>query len=282
MNKSSDRKSKPATTSKQKWIRRFKLFILIYCTIGIALYYLQEQILFHPKKLDSNHVFNFKDPFNELKIPFNKTDTVDMIQFYPKDTVRRGVLLYFHGNKNNVEHYARFVTAFTQHGYEVWMPDYPGYGKSTGELTEEKLYSIAYEVQKMATLRYGADRIIVYGKSLGTALAAYAASVQKNKLLILETPYYSIPSLFKSYAFMYPASMMSKYKLPTYSFLSEVQSPVTIFHGTGDWVVPYRSGSQLKKHLKEGDQFIQIPEGSHNNLSESPIYQRAIDSLMSL
>ncbi|MEX0635566.1 MAG: alpha/beta fold hydrolase [Ferruginibacter sp.] len=282
MNNSPEKKLPPTTTSKQKWMRRFKLFVLIYCTIGIALYYLQEQILFHPKKLNSNYIFNFKEPFNELKIPFNKTDTVNMIQFYPKDSMRRGVLLYFHGNKNNVEHYAGFVTAFTQHGYEVWMPDYPGYGKSTGELTEEKLYNIAYEVQKMATLRYGADSIVVYGKSLGTALAAYAGSVQKNKLLILETPYYSIPSLFKSYAFMYPASMMSNYKLPTYSFLSEVQSPVIIFHGTGDWVVPYRSGAQLKKHLKKGDQFIRIPKGSHNNLSESPIYQLAIDSLMCL
>ena len=282
MKTANDQKLKPKATPLQKWIRRAKLFILIYCTVGIALYYLQEQILFHPQKLNSNYAFNFSEPFKELQIPFNKTDTVNMIQFFPKDSWRRGVVLYFHGNKNNVEHYANFVNTFTRHGYEVWMPDYPGYGKSTGELTEKKLYTIAYEVQKMATLRYGADSIIVYGKSLGTALAAYAASLQKNKQLILETPYYSIPTLFKSYAFMYPASMMSKYKLPTYSFLSDVQSAVTIFHGTGDWVVPYRSGVKLKKHLKPTDQFIKIPEGSHNNLSESPTYQHAIDSLMKL
>lgn len=282
MNTVNDTKLKPKATTKQKWIRRTKLFILIYCTVGIALYYLQEQMLFHPKKLDSNYTFQFQEPFNELQIPFNKTDTVSMLQFFPKDSLRRGVVLYFHGNKNNVEHYAKFVNTFTRHGYEVWMPDYPGYGKSTGALTEIKLYSIAYEVQKMASFRYGADSIIVYGKSLGTALAAYAATFQKNKMLILETPYYSIPALFKSYAFMYPASMMSKYKLPTYSFLQDVQSPVTIFHGTGDWVVPYRSGVKLKKHLKINDQFIKIPEGSHNNLSESPIYQKAIDSLMKL
>ena len=273
---------KPKASSRQRWIRSAKLFILLYCTVGIALYYLQEKILFHPQPLESNYLFRFEGPFQELNIPFNKTDTVNMIQFFPKDSLRRGVVLYFHGNKDNVEHYAKFVNAFTRNGYEVWMPDYPGYGKSTGELTETKLFTIAHEIQEMATLRYGADSIIVYGKSLGTALAAYAASIQKNKQLILETPYYSIPSLFKSYAFMYPASMMSKFKLPTHSFLSEVQSPVTIFHGTGDWVVPYRSGVKLKKHLKANDQFIKIPEGSHNNLSESPIYQQALDSLLKL
>jgi alpha-beta hydrolase superfamily lysophospholipase len=269
-------------SNKQKWFRRLKIFILLYCGVGIILYYLQEKILFHPQQLDSNYAFSFDQPFEEIKIPFNTTDTVSMIKFYPADSVRRGVLLYFHGNKKNVEHYARFVPAFTSKGYEVWMPDYPGFGKSTGERTEQKLYTIAYEVQKMAAVKYPPERIIIYGKSLGTGIAAYIASVKPCQRLILETPYYSIPSLFRSYAFMYPASMMSNYKMPTYEFLADVKAPVAIFHGTGDWVVPYRSGARLKKMLKPTDVFIKIPDGSHNNLSESPIYQKSLDSLLSL
>ena len=74
---------------------------------------------------------------------------------------------------------------------------------------------------------------------------------------------------------------MSNYNLPTYEFLQEVKVPVTIFHGTGDWVVPYRSGIRLKACLKPADVFIKIPEGSHNNLSESAIYQKSMDSLLS-
>jgi alpha-beta hydrolase superfamily lysophospholipase len=269
-------------SSKKKWLGALKIFIVVYCGLGIGLYYLQEKILFHPRKLESNYSFSFDQPFEEIKIPFNAEDTVSMIKFFPKDSIRRGVVLYFHGNMKNVEHYARFVPAFTSKGYEVWMPDYPGYGKSTGERTEQKLYSIAYEIQKMAAVKYPADSIIIYGKSLGTALAAYISSVKPCKRLLLETPYYSIPSLFGSYAFMYPASVMSKYKLPTYEFLAEVKAPVAIFHGTGDWVVPYRSGARLKKMLKPSDVFIKIPEGSHNNLSESPIYRKSLDSLLSL
>ena len=268
--------------NKKRWLRWLKGFLLVYCSLGIALYYLQEKILLHPKKLESNHQFNFSGPFQELSIPFNATDTVHMVKFLPADSVRKGVVIYFHGNKNNVEHYAPFVPAFTKKGYEVWMPDYPGFGKSTGEFTETKLYSIAYEIQKMAALKYGSDSLIIYGKSLGTAIAAYAASVKPCKMLILETPYYSIPSLFKSYAFMYPASAMSKYELPTYQFLQEVKSPVTIFHGTGDWVVPYRSGVKLKQFLKPGDQFVKIDGGSHNDLAASPKYQHSLDSLLSL
>ena len=271
---------KPAKLNR--WLGWIKIIILVYCSIGIALYYLQEKILFHPKKLDSNYSFSFKQPFEEINIPFNKIDTVNMVKFFPQDSVRRGVVLYFHGNKNNIEHYAGFAASFTSKGYEVWMPDYPGYGKSTGERTEQKLYSIAYEVQKMAAVKYSSDSMIVYGKSLGTALAAYIASVKPCKMLILETPYYSIPSLFGTYAFMYPASVMSNYMLPTYEFLADVKAPVAIFHGTGDWVVPYSSGVQLKKFLKPADIFIKIPQGSHNNLSESPLYRHTLDSLLSL
>ena len=267
---------------KNKWLRWLKIIIIVYCSIGIALYYLQEKILFHPKKLDSNYSFSFKQPFQEINIPFNATDTVNMIKFFSQDTVRKGVILYFHGNKKNVEHYARFVPAFTRKGYEVWMPDYPGFGKSTGIRTEQKLYSLAYEVQKMAAAKYDSSSIIVYGKSLGTAPAAYIASLKPCKMLILETPYYSIPSLFGSYAFMYPSSVMSNYNLPTNEFLADVKAPVAIFHGTGDWVVPYRSGVKLKRFLKPSDIFIKIPEGSHNNLSESAIYQHSMDSLLSL
>lgn len=266
--------------NRKKLFRILKWAVIIYCLIGIILYYMQEKILLHPKPLDRNHVFNFSQPFEEINIPFNKTDTVNMIKFTVADSVRRGIVLYFHGNKDNVEHYAKFAPSFTKHGYEVWMPDYPGFGKSTGELTEKKMYSIAYEIRKLAATKYQSDSIIIYGKSLGTAIAAYTASVSPCNQLILETPYYSIPSLFRTYAFMYPTRIMSKYKLPTYEFLQEVKAPVTIFHGTGDWVVPYRSGKRLTKFFKPGDSFITIMDGSHNNLDESEWYQKKLDTLL--
>ncbi|MFT3982098.1 MAG: alpha/beta fold hydrolase [Ferruginibacter sp.] len=264
----------------RKLIRFLKWLVIIYCGVGIALYYLQDSILLHPRALDRNHVFTFNQEFTEQDIPFSKTDTINMIAFHATDSVKKGLVIYFHGNKDNVEHYAPFVPAFTRHGYEVWMPDYPGFGKSTGEISEEKLYSIAYQVRKMAAGRFSSDSVVIYGKSLGTAIATYTASVLPCKQLILETPYYSIPSLFNSYAFMYPARIMSRYKLPTYEFLQEVKAPVTIFHGTGDWVVPYRSGVKLKKFLKPGDQFIKIEHGEHNNLSESKLYMQVLDSLL--
>ena len=266
--------------NKKIIFRWLKVVIIVYCAIGIALYYLQEVFLFHPEKLSAAYRYHFEQPFEEINIPFNTTDTINLIKFYPKDSIRRGVVLYFHGNKQNIERYARFVPNFTKHGYEVWMEDYPGFGKSTGRRSEKILSEQALELQKMALGKYGKDSIILYGKSFGTGIAAYVAATTNCKRLILETPYYSIPSLFSCYAPIYPTASMSSYKLPVNEFLGEVNYPVTIFHGTEDGVIPYSCAFQLKKALKSGDEFITIDKGTHQNLNEFPLMKRKLDSLL--
>jgi alpha-beta hydrolase superfamily lysophospholipase len=268
---------------KRKIILRWlKIIILLYCTIGITLYYLQEKFLFHPEKLSNAYVYHFKVPFEEVNIPFNDTDTLNMIKFFPADSLRRGVVVYFHGNKENIERYAKFAGNFTNHGYEVWMEDYPGFGKSTGERTEKKMYKQGLQVQKMAAAKYGKDSIIIYGKSLGTGIAAYVAAESNNRRLILETPYYSIPSLFSCYAPIYPTGKMSNYKIPVYQFLQDVDCPVTIFHGTDDGVIPYRNAARLQKFLKPADEFITIEKGTHHNLDGFDLYKQKLDSLLNL
>ena len=67
---------------KRKIILRWlKVIIIFYSAIGIALYYLQEKFLFHPEKLSADYVFHFDVPFEEINIPFNKTDTINMVIF---------------------------------------------------------------------------------------------------------------------------------------------------------------------------------------------------------
>ena len=265
---------------KKKIFRWIKVIVLLYSIIGIALFYLQEKFLFHPEKLTRDHVFRFDMPFEEVNIPFNETDTMNMVKFFPKDSIRKGVVLYYHGNKQNIERYAKFVTSFTSHGYEVWMEDYPGFGKSTGTRTEKKILEQALEVQKMALTKYGADSIILYGKSFGSGVAAYVASQSNCKRLILETPYYSIPDVFAAYAFIYPTQRMITYKIPTNEYLQEINYPVTIFHGTNDWVIPYRCASKLKKVLKPTDEFVGIENGTHHNLNDFPLFHHKLDSLL--
>jgi alpha-beta hydrolase superfamily lysophospholipase len=267
---------------KKKIIRWIQYILIVYGLIGIALYYLQNKFLFHPVKLSRDHVFQFEERFEEVFIPFNETDTINMIKFFPKDSLRRGVVIYFHGNKQNVERYAKFADNFTRHGYEVWMEDYPGFGKSVGERNEQKLYEQALQLARMAASRYRQDSIIIYGKSFGTGIAAYTAANTTCKRLILESPYYSIPALFSCYAPIYPTSTMCEYKIPTHEYLEDTKCPITIFHGYDDEVIPFRCAKRLKSSFKITDEFIKIDKGDHHNLNDKPQFRNKLDSLLAL
>ena len=267
---------------KKKIFRWIKITVLLYCSSGIALYYLQEYFLFHPTTLAPDYTFSFSAPFEEINMPINATTNISMVKFFSTDTITKGVVLYFHGNKQNINRYAKFVNSFTKNGYEVWMPDYPSFGKSTGKITENNLYKVGEQVYKMANAKFKPDSIIIYGKSLGTGIAAYVASFYPSKKLILETPYFSIPSLFSSWIPIYPHQRSSTYKLPTGEYLQNVTAPITIFHGTNDWIIPYRNAAKLKPILKKEDEFITIEGGNHQNLFAYDLYQKKLDSLLKL
>jgi alpha-beta hydrolase superfamily lysophospholipase len=265
--------------TRKRIIRWGKAIVIVYCAIGIALYYLQEKFIFRPEVLPHDYEFNFDIPFKEVNIPMNKTDTLNLIQFHPADNSPRGVVLYFHGNRGNINRYAKYAANFTKNGYEIWMLDYPGYGKSTGKLSEENLYKQASEFYKLANAKYDKDSIVLYGKSLGSGLASYLAARKSCRRLILETPYYSMPDLLHHYAPVYPGRMAA-FKLPTFEYLLVVKAPVTVFHGTVDGIIPYRKGHKLIKHFKRGDEFITIENGSHNNLNDFPLFHKKLDSLL--
>jgi uncharacterized protein len=267
---------------KKKIFRWIKVILIVYCLLGIGLYYFQEKLMFKPEALPKDHVYNFEWPHKEVNLPYDASSSINIIQFTTAGTPAKGVVLYFHGNRKNISWYARFAPLFTKHGYEVWMIDYPTYGKSTGELTEQTLYNWALVKYKLARVRFSPDSIIIYGRSMGSGIAAQLAAVRDCRHLLLETPYYSFPSVISQYAPVYPVNRMIKFKIPTYQYLQKVTAPVTIFHGTDDGVIRYSNASRLKPFLKKGDEFVTIPGGSHNNLADTDIYLQKLDAILGL
>jgi alpha-beta hydrolase superfamily lysophospholipase len=204
---------------------------------------------------------------------------ISIVQFTVPDSVRRGIVLYFHGNRENINRYAPYAVHFTRNHYEVWMMDYPGYGKSRGKRSEKILYEDALLFYRMALSKVPVDSIILYGKSLGTGIASQLAMVRECKKLVLETPYYSMDALGRHYFFMYPVMPLSKYSFPTHEYFAFIQEPITIFHGTRDRVIPYRHARWLAGKNPRVE-LVTIPKGRHNNLAEYPQFQRKLDSLL--
>lgn len=263
----------------RKRIKMIGLWVLgLYLAGGAALYLLQDKLLFHPEILPGNYKYKFDLPFEELQIPVNKKVNLSAVLF--KAPQPRGIVLYFHGNSQNISRYAKVMNNFTKNGYEVLIMDYRGFGKSTGRLSEAALYEDALIMYNVARARFEPQQIVIYGKSIGTCVATQLASVRDCKRLLLETPYYSITEVAFSKAPVYPVSWLLKYELPTHTYLPKVAAPVTIFHGTSDGTVPYSSGKKLEAFFKKGDEFITLKGGAHNNLNDYPLFHQKLDSLL--
>ena len=260
-----------------KW---FKILAIVYILGGVALYFLQDYILFHPVTLKRDHNYNFPEKHKEINIPITENSNLNIVQFFSTDTITKGIVLYFHGNKKNISWYAKYSPYFTKYGYEVWLIDYPGFGKSTGKFTEQTLYDWANYMYNFARTRFSPDSIIIYGKSMGTGIATHLASIQPCKKLILETPYYDYPSVIRHYIPIYPIEWMIHYKIPTHDYIEKVTAPITIFQGTDDGLVTFNNAKKLNPFLKAGDQFVTIEGGSHNDLYNFKETIEKLDSLL--
>lgn len=252
--------------------------LLLYVLPGASLYFFQKKLIFHPDVLDKDYKFRFDVPFEELKIPVKKDEMLSAVLF--KAASPKGIVIYFHGNARNISFYASKTTDLTRNGYDVLMMDYPTYGKSTGKLEESRFYADALLMYEIARKRFSPDSIVIYGRSLGTAVATQLASVRDCKQLILEAPYYSMTDMAKRFAPIFPYSLMLEYRFPTNEFFKDVAAPVTIIHGTKDRTVPMASGKKLEALFKPGDKFIPIEGADHNDLEKFTRFHQAIDNAL--
>ncbi|MCU0389337.1 MAG: lysophospholipase [Chitinophagaceae bacterium] len=266
-----------------KYGRFIKLIVLSYALVCGLFFAYQHLLYFQPKALDVNHALTFpvRLKFSAVKIPFDTETQIDVVKFQPDShyVKPKGVVLFFHGNRFNVEHYSTYAPYFAKHGYEVWMPDYPGYGRSTGEINAGLLDDIALQVYTMARKQFEPDRIILYGKSLGTGIASRLASVRDCRHLILETPYYSLSSLTQSYAWFLPVDWLLRFDLKTGEYFREINAPITALVAGNDELIPIDNSLRLLPDMKPSDRFIIVKEAKHNNLPDFKEYHQTIDSL---
>ncbi len=272
-----------SSTARRKAGNRLSRILLglltLYTVIAGTLYFLQEQFIFRPSKLPQSHAYSFDYQFEEVFIETAPEAMINALHF----TVERpkGIILYFHGNAGNLSRWGKITTFFVDHGYDVFVMDYRGYGKSTGERDEEALYSDSRQCYNYLLQRYSEDDIIVYGRSLGSAMATKMAAEFNPKALVLESPFYSLVDVAKSRFPMFPVEKLLKYQLPNYKYIKKVNCPITIYHGTNDFVVPFNSGERLYKASDEKkSEFIIIEGGGHNNLNEYSSYTDHIKGLL--
>jgi uncharacterized protein len=265
---------------KKRLFKWLTVISIVYVVLCLLLFIFQERVILRPEVLPRDHRYFFRFSHEEVDVEMPDNTIMSLVKFKAMDSVPKGIVLYYHGNKRNIDRYVYAVPLFANHGYEVWMMDYPGFGKSTGEFTEERVYEWALKKYELARQQAGPGNILIYGKSLGTAVAAKIAAEHECQILMLESPYYNLPSLLSHYFPIVPADLIVTSKFPNNEFIPRVTEPVIIFQGTDDWIVPYRNANKLNQFLKPDDRFISVGGAGHSDLRKHARYTLAMDSLL--
>jgi hypothetical protein len=253
------------------------VLIGIYLLICGLLYFHQERLIFFPEVLAADFRFTFTAPFEEVTW---QVDGVTLHAIHFKAQHAKGVVLYLHGNAGSVQSWGNVAAPFLDQHYDVLMPDYRGYGKSTGTIANESTLLADAEIAYTYVLQhYPEHHILIYGRSLGSGPAVYLAKEHQPRLLILETPYYNLQELAGAHMPWAPRFLL-KYPLRTDRWIGAVACPIFLFHGTDDELIPYASSQRLTGLIQTEHRLITIPGGTHNTLPASPIYQEHLRQIL--
>ena len=262
----------------KKKIFKSVLILALISYLGICgfFYFRQEAIIFHPKKIGIEQEYLFPENFEEQ---FIQTDSVNFVHalLFNADS-SKGLVIYFHGNAGALDTWGANAKFFTDLGYSVLMPDYRGYGKSSGEIgTEADFYKDMLQVYDFGNSMFPEENIILTGNSLGTAMATNIAAQKNPGALILLAPFLSMDHL-RNHHYPFLPGFLLKYKFPNVDFIKDKKCPLLLIHGTNDEVVPVDHSRTLSQHLKPGDKFIEIKGAEHNGLQNLAEVKKGIEA----
>ncbi len=257
---------------------------LMYVILCVFLYLMQPRLLYYPNLPGRKLMVSPADiGLDYESVTLITADDVRLHGWFVHAPRHRGTLLFFHGNAGNISHRLDSLRIFTQLGLSTFIFDYRGYGLSEGRISEEGTYLDAGAAWQYLTGTRGVDprRIIVFGRSLGGAVAANLAAGNPPAGLILESVFTSVPDMAAGLYPFLPVRLLCRYNYNARESLRKVSSPVLIIHSPEDDIIPFNNGLELFAAAGEPKTFLTI-RGSHNEgfLASGPLYYQGLEKFV--
>lgn len=255
-----------------------KIALILYVSICLVLYFFQERLIYFPEKLSKDFKFRFYHEFEEVNIRTADNVLLNAVLF--RSASSKGVIFYLHGNAGSINSWGDVAEIYTRLQYDLFMLDYRGYGKSEGQISgQEQFYSDVQKAYDILKTRYDESKIIVLGYSIGTGPATKIAAENNPKLLILQSPYYSLTDMMRHTYPVIPTFIL-KYKFETNKFIKKCKMPIVIFHGDKDEIIYYGSAVKLKGLMKGTDRLITLRGQGHNGMSSNAGYLMEMERIL--
>lgn len=237
--------------------------ILGYLTICVIAFLLQKSMIYFPSRdileTPRDAGMSYED------IVLVSRDGVQISAWFIPSPKSTATLLFCHGNAGNLSHRIDSIRIFHNMGLDVLIFDYRGYGGSKGSPDEKGTYLDAeaawnYLVEEKKISR---KKIVLFGRSLGSAVAAEIAFRHGGGLLIAESAFTSIPDLGASLYPFLPVRLIARYSYDTLGKVGSIGIPKLFIHSPEDEIIPYDHGLSLFEHASEPKKFLRI-RGGHN------------------
>src|SRR5574343_238413 len=223
-------------------ISLFSFFGGIYLLYFCYIYFNQAELVFVNSKLSSDYEFNYQDDFDEVYI--ESYDGVKLNGLLFKSINSKGLVFFLHGNAGNLSGWGSISKTYTSLGYDVFILDYRGYGKSEGVIENEtQVMNDANLVFKKISKSYQNKKIFITGYSIGTGIATQLAAQNKNDALFLIAPFY-------------------------------------IFHGDKDNIISLENAIRLKQIIKSEDLLFTLVDEDHIGITDNLDFRRELKALL--
>ena len=253
-----------------------------YASIAALMFLTQSRQLYFPvgplATTPDAHGMAFEDVFLMTE------DGVRLHGWFVPAPEERGVLLFLHGNAGNISHRIDSIRIFRELGLSVLIVGYRGYGQSEGRPTEAGTYKDA-----RAAWRYlreeraiPADRILIFGRSLGSAVAAWLGAREPAAAVILESAFTSAPDLAAELLPWLPVRLLIRFDYDTRGAVQSITTPLLVVHSRDDEIVPFRLGRAVFEAANAPKHFLEI-RGGHNDgfLRSHQAYVDGLDRFVS-
>lgn len=237
------------------------LFV-VYIGLCFYLYFKQDDYIFFPEKTitATPRTFGMKYEENFIKTEDNLKINV---WFIPKENAP--LIIHCNGNGGNLSDRAFKFSLLNSLGFAVVGFDYRGYGKSEGKPSEDGFYKDLRSVVSFCENKgYKKKGIILYGESIGGAVALQVATENNFAALVLESTFTSLNDMARVYYKLFPTSILLKSNFDNISKIDKIHFPIVIMHSKEDEIVPYYMGKSLFEKANEPKIFLELSKG-HND-----------------
>ena len=240
------------------------ILVATYVLLLIWTYFTQSRIVFQPTRDLSSRPDQMGLDYETVSL--ETADGVKLSAWFVPAKDQKDVLLFCHGNGGNMSDRLLSMKLFHDLGLSVLIFDYRGYGESEGSPTEAGTYRDAEAAWDylVKTRGIAPGKIIIFGRSLGGAVAAHLAKDNKPRALILESTFTSADDIGAHHFPYLPVRLLSRFRYSAVEYVRQVSCPILVVHSRGDDIVPFKFGQRLYEAAGEPKTFLET-QGDHNS-----------------